>query len=166
MNKINSQRGLSALFPRRAHAFADIRGSADNPTVKGTVKFYLTTLGVLVVAEITGLPIGQGSCDSKILGFHIHENGICTGNETDPFLNVGTHYNPNMCPHPYHAGDLPPLFDSKGYAFSAFLTDRFTINEIIGKAIIIHSAPDDFTTQPSGNSGTKIACGVIRGYNQ
>ena len=65
------------------------------------------------------------------------------------------------CNHPYHAGDLPPLFSANGLGFSAFLTNRFVAEEIKGKTIIIHSNPDDFTTQPSGNSGIKIACGVI-----
>ena len=57
---------------------------------------------------------------------------------------------------------MPPLFGCNGAAFSVFLTDRITVNEIIGKTVIIHSDPDDFTSQPSGNAGTKIACGVIR----
>ena len=66
------------------------------------------------------------------------------------------------CEHPNHAGDLPPLFGNNGFALSLFLTNRFTVDEVIGRTIIIHDHPDDFTTQPSGNSGTKIACGVIR----
>ena len=87
-----------------------------------------------------------------------------TGNEDDPFADAKTHYNPKSCPHPYHAGDLPPLFSANGYAYSAVLTDRFTVDEIIGKTVVIHSSPDDFTTQPSGNAGRKIACGVITAY--
>lgn len=62
---------------------------------------------------------------------------------------------------PYHAGDLPPLFGNQGYAFSAFVTDRFAVREIVEKTIIIHSKPDDFKTQPSGDSGEKMACGKI-----
>lgn len=64
--------------------------------------------------------------------------------------------------HPYHAGDLPPLFSANGNAVLEVLTDRFNIHQIIGKTIIIHRNPDDFTTQPSGNAGEKIACGVIK----
>jgi len=60
-----------------------------------------------------------------------------------------------------NAGDLPPLFSANGYAFSAVLTNRFTIDEIIGRTIIIHSSVDDFITQPAGNAGTKNACGKI-----
>lgn len=80
----------------------------------------------------------------------------------DPFSNAMAHYNPENCPHPYHAGDMPPLFGNQGYAFLMFLTDRFMVRNVIGKTVIIHDNPDDFTTQPSGNSGAKIACGVIQ----
>lgn len=80
----------------------------------------------------------------------------------DPFADTMGHYNPNGCEHPYHAGDLPPLFGNNGIALSLFLTNQFSVNEVIGKTIVIHDHPDDFITQPSGNSGTKIACGVIR----
>lgn len=80
----------------------------------------------------------------------------------NPFADVMTHYDPNGCGHLYHAGDLLPLFGNDGLAFCAFLTNRFPVDEVIGRTVIVHDHPDDFTTQPSGNSGTKIACGVIR----
>ena len=67
-------------------------------------------------------------------------------------LETGGHFNPLDCPHPYHAGDMPPLFSVNGNAFLCFMTDRFKIKEVLGKAVIIHSKPDDFTTQPSGNA--------------
>jgi Cu-Zn family superoxide dismutase len=97
-----------------------------------------------------------------LLVHHIHEGGKCSGNENDPFADAGTHFNPYNCAHPEHAGDLPPLFGNKGYAWSSVLTNRFTVSDVIGRTVIIHSRPDDFTTQPAGNSGEKIACGVIR----
>ncbi len=87
---------------------------------------------------------------------------MCSGDSNDQFSGAMAHYNPCDCKHPHHAGDMPPLFENDGYAFNVFLTDRFEINEIIGRTVIIHSNPDDFTTQPSGDSGTKIACGVIK----
>ncbi|MCX7614928.1 MAG: superoxide dismutase family protein, partial [Clostridiales bacterium] len=65
------------------------------------------------------------------------------------------------CNHPGHAGDLPPLFGNYGHAFMAVFTGRVSVSEIIGRTVIIHASPDDFTTQPSGNSGKKIACGQI-----
>lgn len=57
--------------------------------------------------------------------------------------------------------NLPPLIENNGYAYMSVLTNKFKIENIIGKVIIIHDPSDDFTTQPSGNSGTKIACGKI-----
>lgn len=150
-------------FYRPAHATAVLQGSGEYPGIKGAVCFYQTGQGVLVTAEVTGLPIGGDSCDTPIFAFHIHEGGRCTGNAADPFADVRTHYNPDECAHPYHAGDLPPLFGNNGYAFMAVLTDRFTVSEILGRTVVIHRDPDDFHTQPAGNAGVKIACGEIRG---
>ncbi len=147
-------------------AIAEVAGSSDYPGIRGKVRFYQTDKGVLVSAEIYGLPTAKSAvppnCQNDIFAFHIHSGSSCTGNANDPFANAMTHYNPENCPHPYHAGDLPPLFGNNGYAWMKVLTDRFTVSDILGKTILIHSAPDDFTTQPAGNSGTKIACGVIR----
>lgn len=151
-----------SVLGKRPHATAVIEGSTEYPAIKGTVRFFQTDAGVVVATEVTGLPAPTERCRSPVFGFHIHGGGSCTGNRTDPFADALTHYNPGNCPHPYHAGDLPPLFGNNGYAFSAVLTDRFTVNEIIGKTIIVHSAPDDFTTQPAGNSGAKMACGIIK----
>ncbi|MBQ8308495.1 MAG: superoxide dismutase family protein [Clostridia bacterium] len=152
---------FAMLFPQRPQAFARIKGNGKNLGIIGMVRFYQTVYGVFVIAEIKGLPDSKGRCESPVFGFHIHEGCCCTGNASDAFASVGSHYNPYNCPHPRHAGDMPPLFGANGYAFSAFLTNRFTVKEIIGKTVIIHSAPDDFTSQPSGNSGEKIACGEI-----
>lgn len=58
-------------------------------------------------------------------------------------------------------GDLPPLIENNGYAYMQVLINKFKIKDILGKVIIIHDSPNDFTTQPSGNSGIKIACGKI-----
>ena len=96
-----------------------------------------------------------------ILGFHIHEGEACTGSEEDPFADTKMHYNPGDCPHPAHARDRPPLFVNGGYAWSAVLTNRIRAKEMKGHTVVVHSMPDDFKTQPSGDSGEKIACGVI-----
>lgn len=157
----SNEKGLSQILRRAPQAVAVMRGSPQNSQINGTVKFYNTRIGVLVVADIIGLPVLREECRQGIFAFHIHNGNACTGEGEDPFSNAGTHYNPKGCPHPYHAGDMPPLFSADGRAFLAFLTDRFTVNEIIGKAVIIHDSPDDFTTQPSGNAGKKIACGII-----
>ncbi len=144
-------------------AVAIVKGSTVYPAIRGLVRFYQTDSGVYVVASITGLPRTDNACRSPIFAMHIHSGISCEGRgELDAFPMSGTHYNPNACEHPYHAGDLPPLFSADGIAMSSFLTNRFKVSEIIGKTIIIHSDIDDFKTQPSGNSGEKIACGVIQ----
>jgi len=150
---------------RTPDAMANMEGSEKYHDISGKVYFYQTDYGVIVAADISGLPHSEENCGSRIFAFHIHSGNSCTGNMTDPFADAMAHYNPHNCLHPYHAGDLPPLFGNSGYAFQLFLTDRFYVSEIIGKTVIIHTAPDDFTTQPSGNSGEKIACGVIEAVN-
>ncbi len=145
----------------RPFAVAKIRGSHDYPSICGTALFYKVQRGVLVSLQIKGLPREEELCKSPIFAVHIHSGDSCRGNNADPFANAMPHYNPDNCNHPYHAGDLPPIFGVDGTAFSAVLTNRFSAGEIIGKTVIIHASPDDFTTQPSGNSSTKIACGEI-----
>lgn len=145
----------------RPHAAATIAGNESYPDLSGIVKIYQTNEGVIVCAEISGLPQGDSTCQGQVFGFHIHMGTDCGGNMNDPFADAMAHYDSNGCGHPYHAGDLPPLFGNNGLALCAFLTNRFSIDEVIGRTVIIHDHPDDFTTQPSGNSGSKIACGVI-----
>jgi superoxide dismutase, Cu-Zn family len=65
-------------------------------------------------------------------------------------------------PHGNHLVDFPVLFSNNGYAQMSFFTDKFSPSDIVGKAIAIHSGPDDYKTQPSGSSGKIIACGVIK----
>lgn len=154
-------RFFAHLLYKEPQAKALVRGSDRFPHIIGSVKFYQTRAGVLVTAEIYGLPAATAACESPIFGFHIHGGGACSGNTEDPFIDAGMHYNPHNCPHPYHAGDLPPLFGVHGYAFSMFLTGRFSVREIVGKTVIIHARQDDFTTQPAGNAGEKMACGEI-----
>lgn len=141
-------------------ARAKILGNTANPNLFGIADFYEDPRnnGVWVEIEVTGLPDTNSLIDSNFYGMHIHEIGDCTV----PFDKTGEHYNPKNISHPNHAGDLPPLLGTAGYAFALFYTGRFGSAEIINKSIIIHNSPDDFRTQPSGNSGNKIACGVIR----
>lgn len=142
-----------ALLPPAA--VARIRGGPDAPNLSGTVQFYEKPEGVLIVARIGGLP---DSNPSGFFAFHIHEGTSCSGTG---FSDTGGHYNPSGTLHPNHAGDLPPLLSCAGNAYLVVLTNRFRIRDIIGRTVMIHSGPDDFRTQPSGNPGTKIACGVI-----
>lgn len=136
-------------------AIAHIRGSDMYPGIRGTLKLFFKKEGVLVVVRVQGLP----ETATNFFALHIHEGDNCQGGN---FPNTGSHYNPQGLPHPRHAGDLPPLLSCGGKAYLSVLTDRFKIQEVIGRTVIIHSAPDDFATQPSGNAGSKIACGVIR----
>jgi len=147
------------LLRDHPEAAAWIRGNAQNPDLNGSVKFYPTTYGgVLVEAQIFGLPDPGTPGSGNFYAMHIHESRDCG----DSFAHTGMHYNPRNTDHPAHAGDLPPLLGNQGYAFSVFYTKRFTIPEIIEKAVIIHGKPDDFTSQPAGNAGEKIGCGEIR----
>lgn len=158
----HSKTVLLSTLRNRPQAAAIIAGSKNYPDISGTVQFYQTNEGVIVLAEVCGLPQSNRPCQERIFGFHIHEGTDCGGNMDDLFAHAMSHYDPGGCEHPNHAGDLPPLFGNSGLALSLFLTNRFSIDEVIGKAVIIHDHPDDFTTQPSGNSGAKIACGVVR----
>lgn len=151
---------LIKILCKNPQASAEIKGSFNYKSISGIVKFYQTANGALVYAAVTGLPD-----KSAFHGFHIHEGEKCSGSSDDPFADVKSHYNPYSLIHPNHAGDLPPLINNNGLAFSIFLTDRFTVEEIINRTVIIHENADDFTTQPAGNSGKKIACGEIVEYN-
>ena len=142
-------------------AVAMLKGSEDYPDISGVVRFYDTAYGTVVFAEAVGLPFAEGICDSPIFGFHIHEGGKCGDRDGGAFSEAGDHFDPNGCTHPYHAGDMPPLMGANGIAFSAFLTSRFDVGEIIGRTVVIHGSPDDFVSDPSGNSGERIACGEI-----
>ena len=138
-----------------ARAVARIRGGSLAPNLFGEVRFYQRHRGVLVVADISNLPQDGGS---GFFALHVHTGGSCSGEE---FGDTGGHYNPTGALHPLHAGDLPPLMLSDGGAFLAVMTDRFSIEEIIGRTVVIHDGADDFRSQPSGNAGRKMACGVI-----
>ena len=147
-------------------AVAMVEGGELYPDISGTVRFYDTAYGTVVFAEIMGLPMGDEKTDSPIFGFHIHSGCSCAEGTGEPFPNTGGHYDPYDRPHPYHSGDMPPLIGVGGLAFSAFLTDRFTADEVLGRTVVIHDSPDDFTSQPSGNAGLKIACGEIVGVRK
>lgn len=136
-------------------AAARIRGSALAPDLRGTVRFLPCFDCVRVVAEIYGLP----ESDTGFFALHIHENGSCRG---DGFPDTGGHFNPVQRPHPDHAGDLPPLLRKRnGSAWMAVATDRFSVGDVVGRSVVIHRGRDDFKTQPSGDAGEKIGCGMI-----
>lgn len=155
------------LRDKSCAATATIKGGSKYPLINGNVWFYPVNTGTLVIAEIYNLPENteatQTSPQIGPFGFHIHEKGDCcpSSEGVKEFSCVGGHYNPKNVPHPHHAGDMPVLFSDDGYAYLSFISGRFNVPDIVGRAVIIHQSPDDFRTQPSGNSGEMIACGRI-----
>ena len=148
-------------------SIAYIRGGPLAPQLQGIIVFRDVPNGVEIYVHIQGLPAYQPSQSGKSPigphGFHIHEFGNCNiGDVEEPFLSAGGHWNPDHQPHGNHAGDFPVLFSNHGTAKMSFFTNRFTVNDIIGKSIIIHESPDDYRTQPAGNSGKRLACGIIQ----
>lgn len=137
-------------------AVARIAGGEEAPQLSGCVQFYQESGCVLIDARITGLLKGS---ETGFFGFHIHQGRDCSG---AGFSGTEGHYNPIGQEHPEHAGDLPPLLWCMGNAYLSVKTDRFSVDEIIGRTVVIHSDPDDFHSQPAGNAGKKIACGVIQ----
>ena len=139
----------------KSDAVARIAGGEEAPQLSGCVQFYQEDGCVRIVANISGLPKVS---ETGFFGFHIHQGRNCSGSD---FSGTGSHFNPAEQAHPEHAGDLPPLLRYNGNAYLSVRTDRFSVKDIIGRTIVIHSDPDDFHSQPAGNAGRKIACGVI-----
>ncbi|MEW6045251.1 MAG: superoxide dismutase family protein [Bacillota bacterium] len=147
-----------------ADAVAEIEGGPLAPNLKGSVSFEEAPGGTWVTVEVDGLPpYLAGTPPIGPHGFHIHEVGDCTvGDPADPFLAAGSHFNPDRQPHGNHAGDFPVLFSHQGHARMSLFTDRFRPADVVGRAVIIHENPDDFRSDPAGNSGRRLGCGVVR----
>lgn len=143
-------------------AYAILEGGSSFPQLMGIVNFYRTQwgIGVIVEAELTHLP-NSPSDSPRFLGFHLHETGDCS----NQFANTGMHFNPTNAAHPYHLGDFPSILNSNGYAYLAFYDGYLTLQQILGRSVIVHSKRDDFSSQPSGDSGDKIACGIVMKSN-
>ena len=150
-------------------AYANIQGSSIAPQITGIVTFRDVQGGTIVGANIQNLPefipAQNGKQPIGPFGFHIHEFGKCEPyDEQNPFSAAGGHWNPDNQPHGNHAGDFPVLFSNHGIARICFFTDKFKPESVLGRAVIIHENPDDYRSQPAGNSGRRIACGLIRQY--
>jgi Cu-Zn family superoxide dismutase len=148
-------------------AVAYIKGGPLAPKIQGTVIFRDVLNGTEVSVYVSGLPKYQpaqnGQSPIGPHGFHIHNFGNCNvGSREDPFKDAGGHWNPYNQPHGNHAGDFPVLFSNNGISIMSFFTDKFRVADVINKAIIIHQSPDDYTSQPSGNAGRRLACGLIQ----
>ncbi len=151
-------------------AAAKIKGGPLAPQLEGTVVFRNVPGGVWICVNVNGLPKYQPGKDGKQPigphGFHIHGGGTCeVGDPKEPFKAAGEHWNPTNQPHGNHAGDFPVLFSNNGVASMCFFTDKFKVADIIGKAVIIHESPDDYRSQPAGNAGKRLGCGIIRVFN-
>ena len=142
------------LISKRPVATANIRGSGEHAGLRGVVRFYQLPGAILVEADIFGLPNNSAG----FYGFHIHEGRNCDGKE---FSGTEEHFGSGVMQHPRHAGDLPPLLSRNGYAYMAVMSDRFSIQDVLGRTVVVHKMPADLKTQPAGNAGRKIACGVI-----
>ena len=144
-----------------AMAMATLTPTQGNQ-VRGTVMFHEMDGHLMVHAKVTGLkPNAQH-------GFHLHEKGDCASADGS---SAGGHFNPDGQPHgpqngPHHAGDLPALqADAAGMADQKFMLQGPTLaagpGSIAARSVVVHAGPDDYTTQPAGNSGARVACGVI-----
>ncbi len=145
------------------HATANVRDGAGRHV--GDVTFTDSYAGVIVVGTISGLGLGAH-------GIHIHEFGKCQA----PFTTAGGHFNPDHRQHGFsnpagpHLGDLPnvdtPAAGPLKFEFvlpNVTLKGKNALLDADGASIVVHSARDDYVTDPSGNSGARIACGVITG---
>lgn len=152
-------------------AIARIQGGPLRPQVRGVVYFFDAPGGAWVCVRVNGLPPYQPATNGENPigphGFHIHEFGNCrVGDPQNPFQAAGEHWNPTNQPHGNHAGDFPVLFSNRGRAEMCFFTNALKPSQVIGKSVIIHLNPDDYRTQPAGDSGKRMACGVIQKYTE
>ena len=142
------------------HAIAVLHPPKDGK-VAGTIHFRKDAGGVKVSGTVAGLAPGAH-------GFHIHELGDCSAPD---FTSAGAHFNPTGDPHgapkdaKRHEGDLGNIeAKSDGSATIDYVDSKlgFTgAQSILGRGVIVHANPDDFKTQPTGNAGGRLACGVV-----
>jgi Cu-Zn family superoxide dismutase len=138
-------------------------GPTRGSQVSGMVSFTQKGDDVLVVAKVSGLVPNQEH------GFHLHEKGDCSSGDG---MSAGGHFNPGRKPHgpqdgEHHAGDLPALkADASGNVDASFTLHGVSVgtggaDDVVGRGVIVHAQPDDYRTQPTGNSGARVACGVV-----
>jgi Cu-Zn family superoxide dismutase len=154
--------GCASMSSSGPAAVAVLKPTQGN-TANGTATFTQEGDKVLVQADITGLAPG-------LHGFHIHEKGDCSAADAS---SAGGHFNPGGKPHgassgtERHGGDLGNLIaDYDGKATLKITVDGVSLakdapNSVVGRGLIVHADPDDYKTQPTGNSGKRVACAVI-----
>jgi Cu-Zn family superoxide dismutase len=142
-------------------AVADMYGEGGD--LLGSVKLYQTRVGVFLAGDLNGLPPGWHA-------FHIHEHGSC--DHEVGFSTAGSHFSPFGNEHGFlnplgpHAGDMPNIYaDEQGVARIELLNPLVSLlgygNGVVGKSLMVHADPDDYVSDPAGNAGPRIACGVI-----
>ena len=171
---------LKILIPAAvAVATGFVAGCASNAGTRGNIAVTLeprsgsTVSGSMHITERNGVVRLRGTvtglAPNSEHGFHIHEKGDCSAPDAS---SAGGHFNPDGSAHGshsapvHHAGDLPSLkADAKGIAKIDVTLSGVTLGSgptgIIGRSLVVHGKADDFTSQPSGNSGPRVACGVI-----
>ncbi len=150
---------MDASGPKASATLEPRSGSS----VSGTVRFQAVGQKVRVEASVAGLTPGEH-------GFHVHEVGDCSAADA---ASAKGHFNPATKAHGHHgsaerhAGDMPNLVaDASGKATLSTELDMLSLTEgpagILKRSVVIHADPDDYKSQPAGNSGKRVACGVIR----
>lgn len=145
-------------------AVAELKATQGNG-VSGTLMLSPMGDGIHINGSIKGLTPGSTH------GFHVHENGDCSAPDAS---SAGAHFNPTQQPHgdpagaSHHLGDIPNVTaDGEGAAEVDIHVSGLTLrtgqaDDVVGKSIIVHEKADDYTSQPSGDSGNRIACGIIK----
>jgi len=154
--------GLASCRSGRGATAMATLNSSEGQTAKGTVHFQDQGDGsVEVVVDLTGVPPGEH-------GFHVHEKGDCSNNG----VAAGPHFNPTNMVHgapdaqSHHAGDFGNVTaNANGEVHTRIETHSVTVKEgmlsVVGHAVVLHGNPDDLVSQPAGNAGPRIACGVV-----
>lgn len=151
--------------PAAVRAASTELAPASGSEVRGNFKLTAIDGGVRLEGSVRGLKPGGSH------GFHVHESGDCSAADA---ASAGGHFNPAMQPHgraeqgSHHAGDMDNIVaDLHGVARVDTRLTRVSLgggtpNDIVGRAMVVHAAPDDYTSQPAGNAGARVACGVIK----
>lgn len=138
---------------------------ASGSAVQGELTLTASDGGVSIAGDINGL------APSTEHGIHVHETGDCSAPDAK---SAGGHFNPGNMDHGapsspvHHLGDIPNIqSNAEGHATVNAMISGATLrdggaNDLVGKAVIVHAKPDDYKTQPSGDSGDRIACGVVK----
>jgi Cu-Zn family superoxide dismutase len=159
----HAQTELTAMQPPVVPAAVAVLHPTEGSAVEGTVYFVQMNGDVQIIADIKGL------APNSIHGFHIHEYGDCTAPDA---ASAGEHYSLQGQKHgapddpEHHAGDLGNIqADMDGLARYEttvnFISVAGATNPVLGRAVVVHEKTDDLTSQPSGNTGGRLACGVI-----